>query len=94
MLTLGTQPGRDKIYGRADVPVKELNERMLHAIRDDSPFERHTSVVGWPRSDNRDEQKQRWKQICLELSQHPDVKLLTPETPIRRSADPELPRTE
>ena len=30
MLTLGTQPGRDKIYGRADVPVKELNERMLH----------------------------------------------------------------
>jgi hypothetical protein len=85
--TLGNQPGRSTIYGRADVPVGALNENKLRAIRDDDPFERHTSVVGWPRFDDGDEQKRRWKQICLELSENPDVKLVTPLTPIRRSAD-------
>jgi hypothetical protein len=76
--TIGTQPGRTKIYGRADVPVKCLRQRKLSAIRDDNPFIRHTSVVGWPRADDPDEQKQKRMLICLQLSQDPDVSLAVP----------------
>jgi hypothetical protein len=83
---LGKQPGRDKIRGRADVPVKALTDRNLSAIRDDNPFERHTSVIGWPKSDDLGQQKQRWIGICLELSQDPTIKLVLPESPISHSA--------
>jgi len=84
-LTLGTQPGRDKIHGRADLPVKALVKRKLRAFLDDNPFKRHTSVVGWPKPEDADERKQQRKQICLELSLDPDVKLVLPESPVARS---------
>jgi hypothetical protein len=84
-LTLSTQPGRDRILGRADVPVKALVHLKLRAIRDDKPFNRHTSVVGWPESADPDERKQLRKAICLELSQDSDIKLVIPESPIIRS---------
>ena len=83
--TLDSQHGRDKIVGRADVPVYALIDRKLRAKRDDDPFERHTSVIGWPESSIPAERKQQRKQICLELSQDPSVKLIIPETPIIRS---------
>jgi len=83
---LGSQAGRDTIYSRADVPVRELIQKKLRAVRDDDPFERHTCVVGWPEVPGKDERKQLWKQICLELSQHPDVKLVLPATPISKSS--------
>lgn len=84
-LTLGTQPGRDKIQGRADLPVRAFVEKKLRAIRDDEPFERHTSVIGWPEPGDLDERKQQRLLICLELSLDPDVKLVIPESPIIRS---------
>jgi hypothetical protein len=80
--TLGTQPGRTTIHGRADVTVRALIEQQLRALRDDDRFARHTSVVGWPSSADPDQDKQRRKQICLELSQHPDVILAVPVIPI------------
>jgi hypothetical protein len=83
--TLSNQPGRDKIHGRADVPVKALVERKLRAIRDDNPFKRHTSVIGWPKSEDPDERKEQRNLICLELSLDPSVKLVIPESPITRS---------
>jgi hypothetical protein len=83
---LGNQPGRDKIRGRADVPIKALIEKKLCAIRDDNPFKRHTSVVGWPVSADADERKRQRLAICLELSQDPDIKLVIPESPITRAA--------
>jgi hypothetical protein len=82
---LGTQAGRDKIHGRADVPVLALVEKSLRAIRDDNPFQRHTSVVGWPDPNNPDERKQQLIGICLELSQDQDVRLVIPVSPIARS---------
>jgi hypothetical protein len=85
-LTLRNQPGREKIHGRADMPVKALIDRKLRATRDDNPFKRHTSVTGWPEPADRDERKQQRVQICLELSQDPDVKLVIPESPIIRPA--------
>lgn len=86
LYALGNQPGRDKIRGRADVPVKALAERKLRAFRDDNPFKRHTSVVGWPKSDDPHERKRQRMAICLELSQDPDIKLVIPESPIIPSA--------
>jgi hypothetical protein len=81
-LTLRDAPGRRTIYGRADVPLNTLITRKLRAIRNDKPFERHSSVVGWPHSTDADEMKQLYKSICLEISQDPDVKLLIPENPV------------
>jgi hypothetical protein len=83
--TLTNHPGRDKIHGRADIPVKSLVERKLRAVRDDNPFQRHTSVVGWPESADSDERKRQRLAICLELSQDPSIKHVIPETPIMRS---------
>jgi hypothetical protein len=76
--TLGTEPGRTTIYGRADVPVQALIEQLLRAVRDDNPFQRHTSVLGWPSPNDPNEAKQLRKLICLELSQHPEVTLAIP----------------
>ena len=84
--TLGTEPGRSRIYGRADVPVHALMEKDLRVIRDNDPFDRHTSVTGWPQGRDADETKQIWKQICLELSQNPTVKLAIPDSPIALAA--------
>jgi hypothetical protein len=78
--TRGTEPGRGTIYGRADVPVQVLIEQLLRAVRDDNPFERHTSVLGWPSSDDPNQTKQLRLAICLQLSQHPDVTLALPKT--------------
>jgi hypothetical protein len=66
---LGTQPGRDKIYARADLAVAAVQRLDLKAVRDNDPFERHTVIVGWPKSSDVSEQKERWLQIALELSQ-------------------------
>jgi len=77
--TLGTEPGRKTIRGRADVPVHVLIEQKLRAMRDDNPFERHTSVLDWPSSNDPNEAKQLRKLICLELSQHPEVTLAIPK---------------
>lgn len=90
VLTLTTAQGRNKIHGRADVPVYAFTEKRLHVVRDDNPFERHTSVTGWPQTIDDDETKQQWKQICLELSLHPEVKLVVPELPIVLPANPEM----
>ena len=93
--TMRDQPGRDTIYARADVPVEQFVKQKLRAIRDDQPFERHTSVVGWPAITDTNERKERWKEICLALSESPEVQLVIPATPIRlkvngaeSSADP------
>jgi len=81
--TMRSEPGRDTIYARADVPVEQFLQQKLRAIRDDQPFERHTSVVGWPAPTDMNERKERWIEICLELSESPDVKLAIPPGPIR-----------
>jgi hypothetical protein len=82
--TLGGVPGRRTVYARADVLVGELLEQRLKAIRDDDPFERHTSITGWPTSDDANKQKEDWKAICLELSESPQVSLVIPPSPITR----------
>jgi hypothetical protein len=83
--TLDNQPGRDKIHGRADVPVSVLIKEKLRAMLDNNPFKRHTSVVGWPNPVGPDERKQQRKEICLQLSQNPDIRLVIPESSIIRS---------
>lgn len=80
--TLGIEPGRDKIYGRADVPVQSLADVNLRALRDDKPFNRHTSVIDWPIESDANETKERWKQITLELSEDPRIHLVRPTTPV------------
>jgi hypothetical protein len=77
---LGAGPERNTIHGRADVPVHALIEQKLRAVRDDNPFERHTSVLGWPSLADPKETKQLRLQICLELSQHPEVTLAIPKS--------------
>jgi len=81
--TMRNEPGRDVIYARADVPVEQFLKQELRAIRDDQPFNRHTSVEGWPDIPDTNERKERWKEICLGLSESPDVKLVIPRAPIR-----------
>lgn len=81
--TLGTRPGRTTIYARADVLVDALIAQKLQSIRDDCPFVRHTSVKGWPRLADPDQQKERWKAICLALSESRDISLVVPTDPIR-----------
>jgi hypothetical protein len=66
--TMRNEPGRDTIYARADVPVEQFLQQKLRAIRDDQPFNRHTSVVGWPAITDMNERKERWKEICLGLA--------------------------
>jgi hypothetical protein len=80
--TMRSAPGRNTIYARADVPVEQFRKQKLQAIRDDKPFNRHTSVVGWPPIADMNERKERWKEICLALSESPEVKLAIPPTPI------------
>lgn len=82
--TLTDQPGRDRIYARADVPVSELTELKLRAVRDDDPFMRHTLVLGWPDVEDPNERKEQWKEICLALSQSLQVALVIPSAPIVR----------
>ncbi|HUY81495.1 MAG TPA: hypothetical protein VMU92_07210 [Acidobacteriaceae bacterium] len=82
--TLSAQRGRDKIYCRADLSVAIFISHLLKVIRDDDPFERHTSVVGWPNNANPDQRKADVKAICLELSQDPEVKLVIPQKPITK----------
>jgi hypothetical protein len=81
--TAGRNPGRRTIYARADVLVDEFIRKKLRAIRDDDPFIRHTSVEGWPKLADVDEQKEQWKAICLALSQSTNVNLAIPSAPIR-----------
>jgi len=81
--TMRDEQGRDTIHGRADVPVEQFLQHRLRAIRDNQGFDRHTSVVGWPTPDDANERKERWKEICLALSQSEQVKLVLPVEPIR-----------
>jgi hypothetical protein len=81
--TAGREPGRTTIYARADVLVGQFISQKLRAVRDDNPFARHTSVMGWPKMTDLDAQKERWKEICLALSESLDVNLVLPVTPIR-----------
>jgi hypothetical protein len=83
-LTLTSQSGRTTVYARADVPVHELTSNSLSATRDDDPFERHTFVAGWPDPGDDDQRKELRKEICLRLSQCPEVVLGIPTSPIRR----------
>lgn len=80
--TLGTQPGRGNIYGRVDVPVQSILDVKLRALRDDSPFNRHTSVIDWPIGSDGNQTKELWKKITLELSEDPHVQLALPATPV------------
>jgi hypothetical protein len=82
--TLTDQSGRSRIYARADVPVNELTKLKLRAVRDDDPFTRHTLVLGWPNVDDANQRKEQWKEICLALSQSPQVALVIPPAPIVR----------
>lgn len=82
--TLGSEPGREKIYGRADIRVQSLVDVKLRALRDDKPFKRHTSVVDWPIGSDANETKERWKQITLELSEDLRISLMLPTTPVVR----------
>jgi hypothetical protein len=66
--TVGNSPGRNKIHGRADVPVSSFLDVSLRAVRDDQPFSRHTSIVGWPIESDENGTKAHWKEICLKLS--------------------------
>jgi hypothetical protein len=76
--TLGTEQGRNKIYGRADVPVQSFHDVKLRALRDDNPFKRHTSVKDWPIGSDGGETKAIWKQITLELSEDLRISLAFP----------------
>ncbi|MBZ5567571.1 MAG: hypothetical protein LAN64_06935 [Acidobacteriia bacterium] len=66
--TLGNDPGRDKVYARADLDVADVLMQKLQAFRDNHPFERHTNIIGWPHLSDPAEQKALWLQIALELS--------------------------
>jgi hypothetical protein len=77
---LGTAPGRTTIHARTDIPVHVLIEQKLRAVRDDNPFERHTSVLGWPSAADPNETKQQRLEICFQLSQHPEVTLAIPNS--------------
>lgn len=65
-LTLTDQPGRDRVYARADLDVEAVRQQGLSAIRDDIPFKGHTTVLGWPLGG--DERKERRLEIALQLS--------------------------
>jgi hypothetical protein len=80
--TLRSEPGRNKIYARADVPVQSLLDVKLRALRDDKPFQRHTSVIDWPLGSDPNQTKALWIQICLELSEDPRICLAIPSTPV------------
>jgi hypothetical protein len=80
--TLGNQPGRDKIHARADIPVESLIDVKLRALRDDRPFERHTSVIDWPIGSDGNEAKALWLEICLKLSEDARINLALPAEPI------------
>jgi len=82
---VGTQRGRERVYARADLPVISLTEENLQVVRDDKQFNRHTSITGWPQSPDRNEQKEKRKLLCVQLSQDPAVKLVLPQSPIIRS---------
>lgn len=82
--TLGEQRGRDKIYARADIPVKQLLEQKLRAVLDNKPFKRHTSVLGWPEESDANQRKERWLEIGVTLSASPEVFLVIPPEPITR----------
>lgn len=83
--TLGGGISRGTIYARADVHVQSLLEVELRAIRDDKPFKRHTSVIGWPSRADEGETKALWKQIALTLSEDARLTLVIPAIPIVRS---------
>lgn len=80
--TIGNSPRRTKICARADVPVACFNSHSLSAIRDDKPFKRHTSVVGWPDEQDERQTKARWKEICLQLSLDERICLVRPSTEV------------
>jgi hypothetical protein len=86
VVALGDQLGRRTIYARVDVGVIALSAQNLTAVRDDDPFERHTSVHGWPERDDEDEKKAVWKEICLQLSQSHSAQLVVPTEPITRAS--------
>ena len=85
--TIGDQPGRGTVHARADVIVEALIQKKLRAIRDDNPFERHTSVIGWPSLEDPNERKEQLKLICLELSQSSQVTLVLPPHPIIKAVE-------
>jgi hypothetical protein len=81
-LTLGTQPGRSRVYARVEIPVAELLKRNLFARRDDDPFPRHTTVVGWSQADDENDRKAKIKEVCVSLSACPEVMLVIAAQPI------------
>ncbi len=83
--TIGSAPGRRKIYGRADIPVQSLTDVKLRALRDDQPFIRHTSVIDWPLGSDGNDAKALWLQICLELSEDYRIRLELPVVPVEIS---------
>lgn len=83
--TLTPDPGRDKIYARADIPVQSLLDVRLRTLRDDKPYPRHTLVLDWPLGSDDDETKALQKQVCLDLSEDLRIKLAVPDAPITRS---------
>lgn len=79
-LTLRPGPGRDRVYARADFEVAAATRWGLRALRDDTPFERHTSIVGWPVLEGEMERKSRRLEIALDLSE--SAQLMLPASPI------------
>jgi hypothetical protein len=45
-------------------------------------FERHTSVVDWPKHDDPNQMKELIKLVTLEISQSPTLKLVIPDHPV------------
>lgn len=80
--TLTTEPGRSTVYARADIPITELLPHGLRVVRDDNPFERHSAVVGWPDSKDRNKRKEECKRIGLLLSQCEEIMLVVPAQPL------------
>ena len=80
--TLRHEPGRSNIHGRADAPVQSFLDFKLRALRDDNPFARHTSIKDWPLGADDNDKKERWKLICLELSEDSRIDLKLPAEPI------------
>lgn len=60
--------GRPKLHARADVSVAAIQRNNLRAVRDDTPFGRHTNVIGWPIVENDDERKRIWKTLATLLA--------------------------
>ena len=60
-----------ELYGRADILIKIVLDNNLGIDIDDSP-KYHVNILGWPTDDDKD----RIKDIAMELASKAELKLL------------------